>query len=264
MNKKGFTLVELLVVIAIIGLLAGIVMVSVNSVREKARLAKAMQFSQTVHNTIGSEAVGVWGMNEGSGDIVVDSSGHGNNGTRDGATWTVDTLTGEGYALSFDGNNDKVSANSDDFALTDALTLSAWIYPTATDMGDIISNLNAWDYRIYTGNGRLYMQVSLDNGNTGYHTANNVISQDTWQYVTGVFDGNRVRMYVDGNKVKDDSAVGSIQTPGSGIHIGSYGTGEYFEGLIDDVRVYSQALTSAQIQKIYVEGLEKHKNLVKN
>jgi len=216
--------------------------------------------------TKGAGPVGYWGFDGTGGPTAYDMSGNSNNGSLDAGASGSNTVVGQmwtpegkfGGCLEFDGTNDKVSVSSGDFALTTALTLSAWIYPASTALGDIISNTSAWDYRIHTTSGNLIMQVSLDDGNTGYHTASNVISPGTWQHVVGVFNGSRVKMYVNGNEVKDDSAIGSIQTPGSGIVIGSYGSGEYFDGKIDEVKVYSRALSPEEVLQEYNAGSVVH------
>ncbi len=100
-NKKAFTLIELLVVIAIVGLISSIVLVNLKGTREKARIAKALDFSHTIQHTLGAYAVGIWRFEE-IGDTALDSSGYGNHGTITGATHTNGIL---GSALSFDGND---------------------------------------------------------------------------------------------------------------------------------------------------------------
>ena len=89
---KSFTIIELLVVIAIIGLLASVVLVSMSGVREKARIANALEFSQSVDFALGAYAVGWWDFDEGSGAMAGDKSEYSNNGTINGAVYTVDTL----------------------------------------------------------------------------------------------------------------------------------------------------------------------------
>ena len=64
MHSLGFTLIELLVVIAIIGMLASIVLVSLRSSQDKARVARGLQFSQSVYHAIGVDATGIWRFDE--------------------------------------------------------------------------------------------------------------------------------------------------------------------------------------------------------
>ncbi|MDP1624281.1 MAG: type II secretion system protein, partial [bacterium] len=116
-NQKGFTLAELLVVISILGLLASIVLVSTSGATERARIAKILQWSQSLHSLLGADVVGIWRLDENPaihGTTMVDSSGNGNNGTlftNDGATNKA--VAGVvGGALSFDGVDDYVSCGN--------------------------------------------------------------------------------------------------------------------------------------------------------
>ncbi len=63
------------------------------------------------------------------------------------------------------------------------------------------------------------------------------------------YDGLTMRLYINGTQVASRAATGAIQTTNSPLWIGGNSPyGEYFQGLIDEARVYNRALTQAEIQ----------------
>ena len=110
--SSAFTLIELLVVIAIIGTLSSVVMASVNSAREKARIAAGMSLASSIHNSLGDALVTEWAFNDCSGSSAVDSAGVGNGTLVGAADWSTDTPDNRGCSLlltptSYVTNTDK-------------------------------------------------------------------------------------------------------------------------------------------------------------
>jgi hypothetical protein len=71
-----------------------------------------------------------------------------------------------------------------------------------------------------------------------------------WSHVALTYDGAILRLYVNGRQVSSRRTTGSIQTPGSPLWIGgNHPYGEYFRGLIDEVRVYDRALAREEIRR---------------
>ena len=71
----------------------------------------------------------------------------------------------------------------------------------------------------------------------------------SWTHVALTYDGSQLRLFVNGVQVASAAASGAIQASSSPLWIGgNQPYGEYFNGLIDDVRVYNRALTQAEIQ----------------
>src|SRR3989344_1650829 len=254
-KQKSFTLIELLVVIAIVGLLASIVMVNVNSARGKAKVAAAMRFSQSLYHALGADAVGVWDFDD---CTAKDSSGYGNNGTINGASCVDDTpqkIIGQGqgkYALSFDGN-DFIQMGNGSPSLSeisgDKLTIEAWINPY-TSAGYIISKNGP--FFLYLSGGKLGGEIYPPWTSV---TGNISISQNQWHHVVMVYDGAKISLYVDGKFDNSVSKTGDLSGDGC-TEIGRYnnggcgaGVGSYFNGLIDEVRIYGQALAAGQIQQ---------------
>jgi prepilin-type N-terminal cleavage/methylation domain-containing protein len=274
-KNNSFTLIELLVVIAIIGLLSSIVLVSTQGSRAKARIAKGLEFSQTIQNTIGSEAVGIWDFDN---CTASDASGYGNNGTINGAVCSSDTpysATGKN-SMSFDGVDDYISANIPQLSTyTMPVTISAWIYvpSTWTWINGTIAAFPATSYgmgiyRVVTNN--LIVFTARIGGGVSYGWINYNIQRDIWYHLMFTGNGATFDAYVNGVKINTSSAAygvaagaditGVFQLATSTIYGG--GGGGYFGGLIDDVRVYSQVLSQSQIQQLYAEELGGHKDLV--
>jgi hypothetical protein len=208
----------------------------------------------TVSNTAPPVATGLvaaYAFNEGSGTTTSDRSGKGITGTLSGATWTTSGLAG--LALSFDGVNDSVNVNdSASLDLTAAMTLEAWVYPTALSgwrtvvlkerSGGLVYALYAHDDAPWPA---AYIRVGgQDIGVAGASP----LPLHTWTHLAMTYDGTTLRLYVDGQEVGKRTVGGAIQVSTGRLRLGGNTVwGEWFVGQIDEVRIYNRALSQAEI-----------------
>ena len=270
--KQGFTLIELLVVIAIMGLLASIVLVNLGVPQEDARIASMLALSQTVWNVLGANAVGIWSFDEGSGTLVRDASGYGNDGEiKAGAVFTDDTPhaeLGQGngkWAINFLGGGNRRIDVPDTPALNLAgyLTIEAWIKLSSAPSSNT-------DFLRKVGgscNNRNYVlaieantaKVKFSTVGCSESTSARAIKLNRWYQVIVSYDSSTgaATYYIDGefdSKKMHDGApdpIGGIND--SVLRIGGQG----FDGTLDEIRIYHQVISSAQIKQLYAEGLQK-------
>ncbi|GAB3574893.1 hypothetical protein GCM10027345_09440 [Hymenobacter daeguensis] len=160
-------------------------------------------------------------------------------------------LPAPGNALAFDGSDDYVTGTMAALPQGNtARTLEAWVLTTAT--GGVIFNYgtassNQRSGVLVSGAGHLYY-VGEFNDQEG----NIIINDGKWHHVAATYNGSLLSLFVDG--VLDVSSTRSaFSTTGTTWRLGSRiltGTalGEQFNGRIDEMRVYSAALTAAQVQ----------------
>jgi hypothetical protein len=208
--------------------------------------------------------VGYWRLDETSGTVAADASGYGHDGTlmnmNPGSDWVPGHIGG---ALRFDGNDDEIDIpDSDLLDDTPVITVTCWVYPTRLDgdpRGPVSKRVyytaeNSWSMFFYGGN-RVNIDVETNNNR---FASNRVFTPNQWYHLAFVYDGNlpsnqRVKFYVDGvldrTAYEASSAISNTNSP---MVIGQLNGNEqgFFEGLIDDVRVYRRALDPAEIAQL--------------
>jgi len=121
--KQAFTLIELLVVIAIIGILSSLIVVSMSGVTQKANIAKAQVFSNSLRNSLMLNLVSEWKFDEGTGTSTFDNW-QVKTGTISGSIWKTETSCVYKNCLQFD-TDDYVSASG--VSLSGDYSLEGWV-----------------------------------------------------------------------------------------------------------------------------------------
>jgi hypothetical protein len=206
----------------------------------------------TVNNAVPNGLVLALGFEEGVGTTTADVSGHGNNGTISGAVWADHGQFGK--ALSFNGSSSWVTvADSASLDLTTGMTLEAWVDPTSvTGWTSVLFKERPGDgnYSLYAAEGAGTPPVSgVDVPGGALVVGGTPVPLGSWTHLASTYDGSMVRLYVNGILVGTKAASGPISTSSDPLRIGGDSLfGEYFTGLIDEVRVYNRALSAAEIQ----------------
>ena len=189
-----------------------------------------------------------WAFNEGSGATAGDSSGNGNNGTIHGASWVSSSPDGS-TALSFDGSGDYVAVPaSASLAITGKITVEAWINPSGpSGTQRIVSQDGAGsaDNHFYLALEGNKLSFAVYTNTWKKVTGTTALQTGTWYHVAGVYTGSKLRVYLNGHLEKEITVSGQIGQGQSAapVTIGAKdGGSQGFNGTIDEVRIYADAL----------------------
>ena len=214
-----------------------------------------------------------WRMDQltwnGTSGEVLDSSGNGFNATANAgaATTSSGVVCRDG---SFNGSN-WVDAGTVNYSLNNAITFMSWVkwgIPPASgnSWADILTNNSTaagdtgqfWLAHSY---GNAHYEVDITNNNVRYTAQSlSIPTQGVWQHVAGTWDGttNKLNIYVNGSLEATTSTYGSTFTPFVSTFDTSMGRWSYsgnnyryFNGQLDEVKIFSTALNASQIASIY-------------
>jgi hypothetical protein len=202
--------------------------------------------------------VGMWLLDDNKGDTASDSSGSKNDGKlMNGPKW----VTGKfGKALQFDGVNQYVDCGNDpSLDLTKNFTIVAWINfedpKHAYDYAQVVARTDGGgqggvEFGVCPGTGKLF----TTNGPATVRS-NTSLNKDEWYHVSSVYSGNNLTFYVNG----EVDGGGNITFPSSNL---ATGIGRVpardllaYKGIIDDVAVFTEALTQDNVKSIMTRGL---------
>jgi hypothetical protein len=197
--------------------------------------------------------VAAYGFDEATGSSVGDASAFANNGTFGSG---VSRTTGRfGGALRFDGSGRVTVPSTAPLNLTNAMTLEAWVNPSAVDA--------SWRDVVYKGNDNYYLMATSSQGGvpaggasfgnisaTTEAYAPSALTTSTWTHLAVTYDGSIIRLYVNGAQVATRSKTSTYTTSSNPLQIGGNTFyDQYFRGMIDEVRIYNRALGAAEIQQ---------------
>ena len=209
-------------------------------------------------------------FDEGSGTTAGESSGNGNTGTlTNGPVW-VEGKVGSG-ALSFDGTNDYINAGTG-ANITGAITVSAWFKKminsggskTLVARGTILGTPSAEQYALFFPSYDITIpRFSVSNGTTRIVSVApaSSVPNGVWNHIVGTYNGaDTTRLYVNGTQVDTDTTasfglLNSTPNPNAlGIGAIQNGAAGWFNGPLDDVRIYNRALSVSEVSDLYALG----------
>jgi hypothetical protein len=207
----------------------------------------------------GRGLVGHWKLDEVAGTTAADASPYNNTATLySGLSFTTNSVTGAyNRALSLNGAGQYASAaNSASLQLTDALTIAGWVKADAWGVGsdvDVIArkgDAGPVNYQLAIADG--HAALFLDESDTAGVRGATALAAGRWYHVAATWDGSQVKIYVNG--ALDNSPVartGTIGIDTRSLVLGGRSGANYFDGALDDVRIYNYALDVGDIKRLY-------------
>jgi len=203
--------------------------------------------------------VGVWLLDDGKGDTVTDSSGNGHDGKFVGndIKWTDGKFE---KALQFPGvGGNRVEIPHDDALTLAEWTITAWVKQEPTGAWAIVMVKDPADgqqnYALdMNGDGRVFSEVT-SGGNWSDCGSTTVVTDEEWHFLTASYDGKSLHVYVDGKHEKEQ-AFNKGDGNTAPISIGDrMNSAQPINGIIDDVGLFSAALSEEDINDIMKKGV---------
>lgn len=190
-----------------------------------------------------------WKFNEGSGTTANDAAAPNHYGTVSGASWTsAGKIDG---ALDFDGANDYVSAphivnpNNNYFSATAWVKLEQSSGTVQLILQQDGTNGRHWLYRSSSGKLGTYL------GGSALESSSN-LPVGTWTQVGVTYDKTTLKLYMNGSTVASSNRT--LESAGGSMLIGKSKTGQYWDGVIDNVRIHNRRLTDNEMLDMYRLG----------
>ena len=219
----------------------GLLLIMVSSVRADSNLVAHYEFS--AEGDFSNSVAGATAIGDPQGDAQV--------------IWNQERGS---YVLSLDGAGDYVNCGTDDIGHIDtAITVAAWIWTDSLSSSDMVAGKGyAWRLNGNSTN-NLVFQISDTTPSGSNATGGTNVNDGQWHHVAGTYDGVSYNLYVDGVLDGSMDASGAINTwDGYFFCIGAHykkaderDPRRFFDGLIDDVRIYDIALSESKIRQIF-------------
>ena len=211
---------------------------------------------------------GWWKLDEGSGTTAVDWSGNGNHGTLNGSPQWVEGLVGGALDLEFDNTNECVVVPAFDVP-AGGITLAAWVKPESfsqhdariIDKGRDVASANDAYWMLSTNSSgsnyvlRFRLKTDESQDTTTMLASSGGLTAGEWAHVAAIWDGTSMILYQDavevGRVAKGGTVVAASAT--ARVYIGNQLASSQrrpWDGLIDDVRVYSEGLTVEELKDV--------------
>jgi hypothetical protein len=208
-----------------------------------------------------------WKFDEANGTTAFDSAGSNNGNLINGPNWTTGTIDG---ALSFDGINDYVDVPDNAalrFTKSDSFSVCSWVNPVST--GEILCKMQSgsqhglFTYEVQWNSTSQSFDFALCNSGNYYIvvvTPSGSAPPGSWYHVTCVYQNKNATIYLNG-ELKGSGYFNSNPSGAADknleIGVRAYGSVKenYFNGTLDDVRIYNRALTADEVALLYQNGL---------
>ncbi|HUJ09103.1 MAG TPA: LamG-like jellyroll fold domain-containing protein [Verrucomicrobiae bacterium] len=194
-----------------------------------------------------------WAFDEASGSIAYDSSGNSNTGVVSGSSWSW-TSGMFGSAIHFGGYDQVAVPNSASLNPVQGITVSAWVnadnwynYPRILEKG---SSDNQYGLFVNPSGQLVFLVSGVTNGTVVATPP----SAGAWHHIAGTYDGSLISLYIDGQVAAQQAASGQVPVTTDPLAVGFRPGASifyYFQGTIDDVRIYGSALSGSQIGQQY-------------
>lgn len=213
-----------------------------------------------------SGLVGHWKFDEDEGLIAYDFSGNSNHGDLINNPTRATSTCILGGCLDLNGSNNYVNAGDfsgsgiSDPSIFGEISFSVWVYRKGPGSGSadyIISSGGQTGSRgiaLHHQHGGDALSANVKNGNTRWVVNGLTIQNNTWYHIFATWDGETLSLYINGQLQGEDtgspgtdSDTQSILTFGRPNNADNY----YWEGIIDDIRIYNRALSAEEVINLY-------------
>ena len=198
-------------------------------------------------------------LDEGSGDTTKDLSGNGNDGTIENGKWIDGKIN---KALEFTGNGCVDIKHSDSLSLEKDITVMVWVFMSASASGELaIVSKGTWaandlPYELtVTPNANIYWQFYDNAGRDTCSPPSPPVAE--WHHIAATYDGSTFACYIDGAMAMETNYNGELPQNTANVTIGKRSKAAecYFSGAIDEVAIFSTALSEEEVKNL-MEGIK--------